>query len=363
MSDQRIVWFRPRAILTVVGVLLGVAIVLEVLWVTKSVLIWVLIALFLAMALNPAVEFLVSRGMKRGPAVGIVFVGTILVIVGIAATFVPTLVREVNDFANAVPGYIEDLTKGRGRLGFLERDYQIVEKVRDAIEKSGVGGVLGLSNTALSLTKSIVNAVVAVVTIAFLTLFMLLEGPAWVERIYSLMPEDQQPRWRKVGGDIYRTVGGYVSGNLAISLIAGVTSTIVLLLLGVQYAVALGLVVAILDLIPLAGATIAAVIVSAVGFLHSTTAGIILVVFFVLYQQLENHVLQPLVYGRTVQLSPLIVLVAVLMGAELAGVIGALGAIPVAGSLQVIVVDWLEHRRQRILDPPGPPPTAADLPS
>jgi len=363
VSPDRFVWFRPRSILTVVGVLLGVAIVLEVLWVTKSVLIWVLIALFLAMALNPAVEFLVRRGLKRGPAVGIVFVGAILVIAAIAATFVPTLVREVNDFANAVPGYIEDLTKGRGRLGFLERDYQIVEKVRDAIEKSGVGGVLGLSNTALSVTKSIVNAVVAVVTIAFLTLFMLLEGPAWVERIYGLMPEESQPRWRKVGGDIYRTVGGYVSGNLAISLIAGVTSTIVLLVLGVQYAVALGLVVGILDLIPLAGATIAAVIVSAVGFLHSTTAGVVLIVFFVVYQQLENHVLQPLVYGRTVQLSPLIVLVAVLMGAELAGVIGALGAIPVAGSLQVVILDWLEHRRQRILDPPGPPPTAADLPS
>ena len=150
MLDERLVRFRPRAILTVIGVVLAAAIVLEVLWVTRSVIIWVLIALFLAMALNPAVEFLVRRGMRRGPAVGIVFVGAILVIVGIAATFVPTLVREVNDLADAVPGYIDDLTRGRGRLGFLERDYQIVEKAREAIEKSGVGGVLGLSNTALT---------------------------------------------------------------------------------------------------------------------------------------------------------------------------------------------------------------------
>jgi len=350
MTDERLVRFRPRAILSVIGVLLAVAVVLEVVWVTRSVIIWVLIALFLAMALNPAVEFLVNRGLKRGPAVGIVFVGAILLIVGVAATFVPTLVREVNDFADAVPGYINDITSGRGRLGFLERDYQIVERARQAIAKSGVGGVLGLSNTALSLTKSILNAVVAVVTIAFLTLFMLLEGPAWVERVYGLLPEPSRPRWRKVGGDIYRTVGGYVTGNLAISLIAGITSTIVLLVLGVPYAVALGLVVAILDLIPLAGATIAAVIVSAIGFLQSTTTGIVLVIFFVLYQQLENHVLQPLVYGRTVQLSPLIVLVAVLMGAKLAGVIGALGAIPVAGAIQVVVLDWLEHRRQKVPD-------------
>ncbi len=363
MLDERLIRFRPRAILTVLGVVLAAAIVLQVLCVTLSVIIWVLIALFLAMALNPAVELLVRRGMRRGPAVGIVFVGAILVIVGIAATFVPTLIREVNALADALPGYIDDLTSGRGRLGFLERDYQIVERARDAIEKSGAGGVLGLSNTALSVTKSILNAVIAVVTIAFLTLFMLLEGPVWVERIYSLISEPAQPRWRKVGGDIYRTVGGYVTGNLTISLIAGVVSTGVLLVLGVPYAVALGLIVALLDLIPLAGATLAAIIVSAVGFLHSTTAGIVLVIFFVLYQQLENHVLQPLVYGRTVRLSPLIVLVAVLMGAELAGVIGALGAIPVAGAIQVIVVDWLEHRRQRAPDAAGPLSAAADQPS
>jgi len=348
MLDERMVRFRPRAILTVIGVVLAAAIVLEVIWVTRSVLIWVLIAGFLAMALNPAVDALVRRGVRRGPAVAIVIICAILVIVGIAATFVPTLVREVNDLANAVPGYIDDLTRGRGRLGFLERDYHIVERARDAIEKSGVGGVLGLSTTALTVTKSILNAVIALVTILFLTVFMLLEGPAWVERIYSLIPEPSQPRWRKVGGDIYRTVGGYVTGNLAISLIAGVTSTAVLLGLGVPYAVALGLIVAILDLIPLAGATLAAIIVSVVGFLHSTTAGIVLVIFFVLYQQLENHVLQPLVYGRTVQLSPLIVLIAVLMGAELAGVIGALGAIPVAGSIQVVVIDWLDHQARGV---------------
>jgi predicted PurR-regulated permease PerM len=344
-------------------VILVTAIVLEVVWVTRSVLIWVLIAVFLAMALNPAVDWLARRHIRRGIAVAIVFVGAILVVAGIAATFVPTLVREVNSLADAIPDYIDDLTRGRGRLGFLERDYHIVEKVRQAIEKSGAGGVLGLSNTALTLTKSVVNAVIAVVTIAFLTLFMLIEGPGWVERCYNLLPETSQPRWRKVGGDIYRTVGGYVTGNLAISLIAGVSSTVVLLVLGVPYAVALGLVVGLLDLIPLAGATIAAVIVSTVGVLHSTTAGIVLIIFFVVYQQVENHVLQPLVYGRTVQLSPLIVLISVLMGAELAGVIGALGAIPIAGAIQVIVVDWLAHRRRNILEPPGPPPSAAELPS
>lgn len=363
MLEERVVRFRPRAILTVIAVVVAAVALLQVLWITRSVVIWALIAAFLAMALNPAVEILTRRGMRRGPAVAIVFVGAILVVVGIAATFVPTLVREVNDLATAIPGYIDDITRGQGKLGFLEREYQIVEKAREAIQKSGASGVLGLSTTALTVTKSILSAVIALVTIAFLTLFMLLEGPAWVERTYGLIAAPARPRWRKVGGDIYGTVGGYVTGNLAISLVAAVVSTAVLLVLGVPYAVALGLIVGLLDLIPLAGATIAAIIVSVVGFLHSTTAGIVLVIFFILYQQLENQVLQPLVYGRTVRLSPLIVLIAVLIGAELAGVIGALGAIPVAGSIQVVFLDWLAHRRQKADDPPVAAVAVTDVPA
>jgi predicted PurR-regulated permease PerM len=360
--EERLVRFRPRAIMVVIGLILGTIVVIQLLSATRGVLIWILIALFLAMALNPPVDWLLRRGVvkRRGAAVGIVYVATLLAIVGVSATFVPTLVQEVNDFAEAVPDYVEDITEGRGRLGFLERDYQLVERIRDAVEESGVSGVLGLSSTALSVTKSIVNAIVAIVTIAFLTLFMLLEGPTWIERFYSLMPEHQQARWRRVGTDIYRTVGGYVTGNLAISLIAGVSSTIVLLALGVPYAFALGLIVGLLDLIPLAGATIAAVIVTTVAFLDSTTAGIVVLVFMVVYQQLENHVIQPLVYGKTVQLSPLAVLIAVLIGAKLAGVIGALGAIPLAGAIQVILLDLLEWRRQKIVEPtvqlPGPAP-------
>ena len=362
--EERLVRFRPRAVLVVLGIILAGVVLIEVIRAAQGILIWIFVAIFLALALNPAVEGLQRRGIaRRGLAVGIVFIGAILVVAAIAATIVPTLVSQVNEFVAAVPGYVEDLTAGRGKLGFLEREYQITERVRDALSDGGASKLLGFSGTAVAVTKGVITAVIATVTIAFLTFFMLLEGPAWVERFYSLLPAAQQPRWRKIGDEIYRTIGGYVTGNLAISLIAGVVSTAVLLGLGVPYAVALGLVVAILDLIPLAGATLAAIIVSVVGFLHSTTAGIVLVIFFVLYQQLENHVLQPLVYGRTVQLSPLIVLIAVLMGAELAGVIGALGAIPVAGSIQVVVIDWLEHRRQKILDPPGPLPSAVDLPS
>jgi predicted PurR-regulated permease PerM len=349
--EERLVRFRPRAILVVLGIILAGVVLIEIVQAARGILIWIFVAIFLATALNPAVDGLQRRGVaRRGLAVAIVFVGAIVAIAALGATIIPTIVAQVNDFVDAVPGYVEDLTAGRGRLGFLEREYQITDRVREALSEGGASRLLGISGTALAVTKGVVTAVVATVTIAFLTLFMLLEGPAWVERFYSLLPEDKQPRWRKVGRDIYRTIGGYVTGNLTISLIAGVVSTGVLLGVGVPYAVALGLLVAILDLIPLAGATIAAILVSTVAFLDSTTSGVIVLIFFIVYQQLENHVLQPVVYGRTVQLSPLAVLIAVLIGAELAGVIGALAAIPVAGTIQVILVDWLAHRRARRFD-------------
>jgi len=213
--------------------------------------------------------------------------------------------------------------------------------------------VFGLSGAALSVTKSVITIIAATVTIVFLTFFMLLEGRDWMERGYSLFPERSRDRWRRVGHDIYKTVGGYVTGNILISLIAGATITVVLLVMGVPYAVALGLMVAFLDLIPLAGATVAGIIVCLVAFLHSIPAGIVVLVFFVVYQQIENHFLQPVIYGRTVQLSPLAVLVSVLIGAELAGVLGALAAIPVAGTIQVILRDQLAHRRGVVVEPPG----------
>jgi predicted PurR-regulated permease PerM len=315
------------------------------------------IALFLALALDPLVRWIERRGrLARGPAIGIAYLLVLIVIVAVGASFVPKLVDEVNGLVQALPHYVHELTHGRGRLGFLERKYHVVEKVREQVKSGGAKRVLGLSGAALSITKSIITIVAATVTIVFLTFFMLLEGRAWTERLYGLLPEASRPRWRRVGDDIYRTVGGYVTGNILISLIAGASITVVLLIMGVPYAVALGLIVAVLDLIPLAGATVAGVIVAIVAFLHSIPAGIVVVTFFIVYQQVENHFLQPVIYGRTVQLSPLAVLISVLVGAELAGIIGALAAIPVAGAIQVIVRDQLAARRPLVVEAPEPPP-------
>jgi predicted PurR-regulated permease PerM len=350
---ERLVHFRPRTVLVVIGILVASFLTLKILWISRHVLSWIFIALFLALALNPAVDRLERRIGRRGLATGIVFIAALILIGLVGWLFIPVLVDQVNNFAHKVPDYLDDLTKGRGRLGFLQEKYHLVDKARKALREGGASKLFGLSGTALAIAAGVVNAVLAIVTIAFLTFFMLLEGPNWIDRFFSLLRPHSRERWQAVGHDIYRTVGGYISGNLLISLIAGTLTTIVLLIVGVPYAVALGLIVGILDLIPLAGATIAAIIVGAVAFIHSVPAGIVVVVFFVVYQQVENHVLQPIVYGRTVQLSPLVVLIAVLVGAELAGVLGALAAIPVAGALQVVFVDWLRHRRAAPLPETG----------
>jgi predicted PurR-regulated permease PerM len=345
---ERLVRVRLRTVLSLLATIVAVAVVLEVIWIARHVLTWILISLFLALALNPAVEWLQRRGIKgRGWATAITYVVALGLVVGIGFTFVPTLVNQVNDFVQKLPDYAHDITHGQGRLGFLETKYHIQERIESAVKDGGATKVLGLSGVAVSVAKGVISIVVATVTVLFMTFFMLLEGPKWVERFYGLLPDRSRPRWRKVGNDIYRTVGGYVTGNLLISLIAGGLTTVVLLIMGVPYAVALGLIVAILDLIPLAGATIAAILIGTVAFLHSIPAGIVVVVFFVVYQQVENHLLQPVIYGRTVQLSPLAVLISILIGAELAGILGALGAIPVAGSIQVVIVDWLNHRHER----------------
>jgi predicted PurR-regulated permease PerM len=352
---DRIVHFRARTIFAVLGILILVGVVLYVLWVARHVVSWLLISLFLTLALNPAVGWLQAhRVPNRGLATGIVFIFALAAVAGIAAAFIPTLVDQVNNFANKVPDYVNQLTHGRGRFGFLETKYHIVEKVKNAVSNGGVSKLTLGAGAALTVTKSVITAVVATLTIVFMTFFMLLEGPMWMDRIYGLVPVSQQPRWRKVGHDIYRTVGGYVTGNLLISLIAGVASGIVLWAAGVPFAVALGLLVALLDLIPLAGATIAAVLVVLVAIAASgATAAIVVAIFFIAYQQLENHLIQPLVYGRTVQLSPLAVLVSVLIGAQIAGVLGALAAIPIAGTLQVLLVDWRQSRRGQVVPATG----------
>jgi predicted PurR-regulated permease PerM len=349
--EERVVAFRPRTVLTVALLIVGVAVVLWIVWVSRRVLIWTFVSAFFAVALSPAVDALQRRGLnRRGAAAAVVYLVMIGLIAALGALFVPTLVDQVNSLVDAAPGYVQDLTHGRGPLGFLETKYHVVERVQDAVKGNGSGRLAGGATAALDVTRSVITFVAGVVTILFMTFFMLLEGTSWRDRFIALLPPGGQARAHRMAGEIAHTIGGYVTGNLLISVIAGFFTTIVLLIVGVPFALALGLLVAILDLIPLAGATLAAIIVTLVALTDSLTAAIIVGAFFIVYQQLENHLLQPIVYGRTVKLSPLAILIAVLIGAEVAGIIGALGAIPVAGTIQIVISDWLQHRR-----PPPPP--------
>lgn len=352
-AAERVVTFRARTVLQVLGIVLATLAILAFFYLAWNIVTWILVAIFLALALNPAVEFFMRHGLKRGYAAAVVFILAVAAIVGLGFLVLPPLVRQVTDFIHAVPDLVDDLVAGRGPLGFLQRDYHIVDRIREAIETNGVGGVLGITAPALAVAQSVFSVILGSVAIAFLTFFMLLDGPRFMERFYNFLPESARPRWQRVGREIYATVGGYVTGNVLISVIAGVAALAALFALGSSYSVALAVVVAILDLIPLAGATIAAVIVSAVVFVElGWVKGVIIVGFFLLYQQLENHVLQPVIYGRTVQLSPLVVLISVLIGAELAGILGALAAIPVAGIVQAVGREALRYRSESATAPP-----------
>jgi predicted PurR-regulated permease PerM len=362
MPPEHLVSVRPRTVFMVVGIVLATIVFVWVVLKSQQVLVWAFTSLLLALALNPAVETFQRLGVRRrGAAAALVYLVVTAFVAGMGALIIPTLVQQVGDFIDAVPGYLQQLTAGRGPLGFLERDYHVVERVRDAVSGGGGGGggasLAGGASTALDVTRSVVTFVAAVVTITFLTLFMLLEGPAWVQRSIGMLPPRLQPTWREIADDIYRLVGRYVTGNLLISLIAGTATTIVLLALGVPFALALGLIVAILDLIPLAGATLGAIVVTLVALSHSVTAAIVVLVFYIVYQQVENHLLQPLIYGRTVRLSPLAILLSVLIGSQVAGVIGALAAIPVGGTIQILLDHWQQSRRPP--DEPLPPPEPA----
>jgi len=194
------------------------------------------------------------------------------------------------------------------------------------------------------------------VTIFVLAYLMVLQGPKIVDGFLSLYDEDTAQRISRVGADCARTITGYLSGNLLISVLCGVLTYAMLVITRVPFAAPIALFVAIADLIPLIGATLGAVVAAAAAFLQSLPVGIAVVVFFIVYQQLENHLLQPVIYARTVKLNPLAVVLAILIAVELAGILGALIAIPVAAMIQIVVRDVWDHHRGR----PKPEPTVGE---
>jgi predicted PurR-regulated permease PerM len=352
---ERVVRVYLRTVLILTATLVAVFSVLYLLWLTRQILIWLLIAVLLAVALDPLVRWFQRRVQSRTIAVIAAILVVLASLVAIGLLIVPALVDQINDLSESLPNYIDDLASGRGPLGFLESDYHIVERVRERLQGGGTGRLaIEAAGGSLLLVSGTLSTLTAVGTIAVMVVFLLLGGPRWVEAFYAAMPDDLQLRWRRLAGDLYASIGGYVRGNFAISGVAGVTAAATLLILGVPYAFALALMVAIFDLVPLVGATIGASLVFVVAVSHSLTAGIVWVIFAICYQQLENHFLQPVVYGRTVLLPAFGVFVAVLAGAKLGGIVGALFAIPVASGLQIIVTDVVRERRAARARPAKP---------
>jgi predicted PurR-regulated permease PerM len=348
VSQPRVVVvFHPRSILTALGVVLAVIAAIEFMLLAQAGLTLVMIALFLALALNPAVEFVQRRGVRRGTAVGAVYVVALAVLGLLGSVLIPPLVDQVSKLVNALPTLVDDLTKGHGPLGFLERKYQVVERVRDATTGQTADGLLGQAASTLTAVKGIAATVVGAMIIGFLTFFMLLEGPAWRRRCSDLIPESNRGVVERIGAGVYRSVGGFVTGNLVASLLAGLVATIIMLVTGVPYAVPIGLFVAIIELVPYVGPLVATVLVTAVALTVSLTAGLVSLGLLLAYHMIEGHTLRPFLYGRAVELSPLVVIIAILLGTEIAGILGALIAIPVAGSIQVILRELLQQRQAR----------------
>ncbi|MDX6591907.1 MAG: hypothetical protein QOJ13_1103 [Gaiellales bacterium] len=305
----------------------------------RNVIIWMLAAVFLAVALNPLVTKLEPRLGRTGATLA-VFTGFTIGLIGVLAALVAPFVTQVDELTTSLPAALEDATRN-GTFARFDNRFNIVENARDHIG--------ALPDYIFGAAGTVLGGVVATTTVLFMTLFLLIDLPRLCEVALGQLRPHQRERAIAIAQHANRQIGGYVFGNLVISLICGTVTLIALLIFGVPYALALAVFMAVFDIIPLVGATIGSAVVIAAAFIFTgTTAGIALFVIVMVYQQVENHLLQPLIYGRTVQLSSFTVLLAVLVGGTVLGLVGALLAIPIAGTIQHIVREMLEERAARI---------------
>jgi predicted PurR-regulated permease PerM len=332
-----------RSIVVFIAIAVSSLLLLATAYAARAVLLRLIVAVVLAMAAEPLVQSFERRGLQRGRAVGVSFALIALVLAGFAYLLLMPLIDETRRLVQDGPRLLRQLTQENGQLGFLESRFQIVERARAALDSGRLAATAGPVWNAFG---SALQTGGAIITVAFLTLFVQLGGRQWFDSLVDFAPDRARARLRRTGAGISTAVGGYVAGNLLISVICGTVTTSVLFALSVPYAVALGVVVAVLDLLPLVGATLGTIIGAAVAV---ATRGlwptVVFVVAMLVYQQVENNVLQPLVYNRTVKISPLATLLSVAIGAQLGGVTGALLGIPFAGALKVVAHEVIASRR------------------
>ncbi|MBG0826325.1 AI-2E family transporter [Planomonospora sp. ID67723] len=310
-----------------------------------SMIILIVVSLFLAVGLNPAVEALQRRNLSRLLAITVVFLGVIALFVVFGLAVVPPLTTQFTQFVDNVPQYVQELQNNR-IIRDLDQRFQLLEKLQQYVTSGDFGtqmfgGVLGLGSVLL-------GAVFNSLTVLVLTLYFLGSLTSIKEMGYRLVPRSRRTRTRLLGDEIIQRIGGYVAGNLIVSLIAGVTTFTFLSIMRVPYALALALIVALTDLIPMVGAFIGAGVASLVGFFVSPTVGIVCVVFFTLYQQVENYLIAPKVMLSSVDVPPLATVVSALLGGALLGVVGALLGIPMAAAVLLILREVVLPRQERL---------------
>ncbi len=335
--------FSSRTVVRIVLIVVAVAAALYFLYLIREVVQLVLVSIFLAVALAPAVDFFDRGRVPRWAAIGIVYFWIVVGIFGLGLLIVPPIVTGVNDLSQDLPGYAEDLNKNKTFKKYDDK-YGIVESLQEEARKAPekLGDAAG---TLRDVTVGVFARMVALLTVLVVTFILLLDGRRLIQWVFRELPPDKEARARSLVAKMHRAIGGYVLGNFAISILAGLMTYATLELLGVPFAVPLAVLMAFFDLIPLVGATIGGVLIAIVcAFADFPTAPIVWIIVLVVYQQLENHLAQPVIYGKTVQLHPLLVIVSILIGASLLGVLGALLAIPAAAIIQIGFKDWWDHR-------------------
>ncbi len=335
----------PLTVARVVAVSIGVLVALYALYLVRDVVGLVFVAVFVALALSGPVALVEGRGVPRAPAILLVYLTSFATLVGIGLLLVPPVVSEVNELVKDAPGFVEDLGDS-STYRRLDDEYAVSDKLLTEAEK--LPDHLGdLTSILADITVGVFARVTQLVIVLVLAFLLLMNGGRILDFGFSQLEPALERRARRAAEGIGRAVAGYIAGSLLLALIAGILSFLVMELLGIPFAIPLAVLFAFTTLIPLVGLTIGGAIVAIVaGFHDFPTALIVWAVFFLLYQQVNDRALGPYVYKRTVELHPLVAIVAVLIGGSQLGVLGALVAIPAAATIQIFLKDLYEARRE-----------------
>ncbi len=321
----------------VTGGVLVVLALARLLLAAGDILVLVLVSLILALGFQPAVEWLERRGLRRGWAVALGLVAGTIVVGAFLWLVLPDIIRQLGELIEAAPGFLAEAQEGSGLLADLNRQFDLTARLESLGED--------LPATALGLVGSFTAFVFNSLTVLVLTIYFTINMPRMRVAVARMLARDHRDEVMGIIQEATRRVGGYVLGNLLVSGIAGVTTFIALLIIGVPFAAALAFFVALTDLIPTVGAIIGAAVAATVAAFSGLGPFIATVAFFVVYQQVENYLIQPRVMGRTIEMSAPVIILAVLIGGTLLGVLGALLAIPTAAIIKVAVRElYLEDR-------------------